>query len=179
MIKKQFRALVHVCMASGSVVRNLVPAMRMEAEAFLAPRLTDQDVVEMFLAKARAGSKDLPTADCEESELLSVFDEAAPGLASAGDVEELRIVALPSSQGNDSFRALTQRALSNREVHFATSVDEIIFYREQLHTELDSLYQPSRQAQETYQQMMDQEGQNPHNRTDITDWRKLAATRQS
>jgi eukaryotic-like serine/threonine-protein kinase len=175
MIKKQFRALVQVCMTANSVTRNLVPAMQAEAEAFLAPRLENADVVQMFLHENATRKNDdlYLEEEAEVHEILTAFDEAAPGLVVAGCQEELRIVAIPSTPSAEELKALTQQAFKDKELHFAHSKEEIIFYREQLHTSLDSLRYLTRQAQEGYQKLLEQEASTPHSRTDITDWRKL------
>ena len=182
MIRKQFKALVHVCMSSTSVAKGLAPAMQAEAEKFLAPKLDNVDVIQMFLEGSRPAQLDsmpseipgLVPHDPDVGDVLEAFDEAAPGLMVTGEHEELQLVALPQTPTTEALRALTQKALNDRELHFAESTDEIVFYREQLHTTLTTLRHLSRQAKDAYDQLAKNPVTTPHSRIDITDWQNLS-----
>src|SRR5205814_781307 len=48
-VNKQFRALVHVCMAASSnVLKRLAPAMQSEAQEFLRSRLGQTNITEIY-----------------------------------------------------------------------------------------------------------------------------------
>src|SRR5205823_4616192 len=52
LIRKQFTALVHVCMASSNFLKTLQLSMQQEAETFAGARLAGTaDVAEMYLAQ--------------------------------------------------------------------------------------------------------------------------------
>src|SRR6185437_4823144 len=53
MLRKQFTALVNVCLTSGNVLKNVESAMLRTAEEFVAARLGEMNVAEMFLEHHR------------------------------------------------------------------------------------------------------------------------------
>src|SRR5262249_23005949 len=105
MIKQQFTALVHVCMTSSNLLRNLERAMQQQAEAFVGTRLAGANVVEMFLAQ--------PPDETKATErLAAAFDQAASLLGGISSVagREIQVLALPNGPQKQRFCDLVHTA---------------------------------------------------------------------
>jgi hypothetical protein len=168
MIHQQFTALVHVCLASASLLKNLETAMMQEAIGFVESRLTVTDVAEMFLAQY---------ADEEQArnEIIAAFDEASPEriVASKGarsSPAKMCLLAVPPGPAGERFRKLAHQALPEEEIADAVSTDDIIFYREWPHLPLTDLEQFGPVGREAYLQMTSVEHFTPHTRIDISRW---------
>jgi eukaryotic-like serine/threonine-protein kinase len=175
MIRKQFRALVHVCTASSTVIRNVAPAMQEETEAFLADRQAGMNVTDMYLTQ-QAGTKTGEAADAAiQQDLARTYDLADAEL----DVKSGRqfcVLAVPPGPEEQDFREVVRRALPEVSLTAAPGSDEILFYREQVGFNLTDLKQLGTLGQEAYQQMTRREQFSAHSRIDITDWRAVPVT---
>jgi hypothetical protein len=175
MVRKQFRALVHICMASSTLLRSLVPQMLRETETFLQSRVQSADAVQMYLNKFRQGTEagiELNEPAVAQS-LLAAYDDAQPKLLGTTDEDSLCVLAVPDSPESEELQRLARQGLPRTRVQFAPSVDEIVLYREQLHTSLASLKQLTRTARSAYEQLATKDNLSPHSRLDITNWAPL------
>ncbi|MGH7171249.1 MAG: tubulin-like doman-containing protein, partial [Gemmataceae bacterium] len=167
MLKKQFTALVNVCLTSGNVLKNVEAAMLRTAEEFVAASLGEMNVAEMFLEQH---------ADRDEAvaELAGLFDEASPLLpystaspANAGQAAELCVLTAPSGPASEHLRALASEALPDVEWQAAVGDEDIVLYRERANLPLSELPQLGPLAQDAYRQMSAAEHFTPHCRCDI------------
>jgi hypothetical protein len=172
MVRKQFRALVHVCTASSSVIRNVAPAMQDEAEAFLAERQADMNVTDMFRAQHKSTKSGDSSADAVKENLARTFDLADAKLAVSSGTE-VCILAVPPGPGEETFRALAKMAVPDMALTPATASDEILFYRELVGFALTDLRQLGSPGREAYHQMTKRDQFSAHSRIDITDWRAV------
>jgi hypothetical protein len=165
LVTRQFTALVHVCLASTNMLKNLDRAMQDEVEKFVAGRLQGASVAAMYLARYEP-EEDVVRAIGDD------FEEAAPILKSTGAAPagELCILAAPTGPAGDRFRDLAREALPDKELTLATSATDIVFYRE-VQVSLTALEQLGPVAYEAYRQMIGAEHYSPHSRSDITEWR--------
>jgi hypothetical protein len=174
LLQRKFRALVHVCTASSTVVRTLAPAMQQETESFLADRLGGMSVTAMYLAQhAGGGTAGSPEASIQH-DLVRTFDEADIQLAIVAG-REVNLLAVPPGPGEQAFRELAKAALPEVPQVPAVGSEEILLYREQIGFSLADLKQLGPAGRDAYQQMAALEHFTPHSRTDITEWRRTAA----
>jgi hypothetical protein len=166
LIQKQFRALVHVCMATTHVLRGLAPQMRQEAEAFLGAKILGANVAEAYLARGQGGKE-----QALEEELGDAFDAAVPGPDAGPGAGQLAVLAAPPGPAGDQVRELARRAMPEVRLEAAPGAeDEIVLYRERyLPTPFD-LVPFLTPAREAYRQLLAQEHLTPHSRSDIKDW---------
>jgi len=170
MIRKQFRALLEICMASSSVVRNVAPAMLQEAEKYLEPGFQGASVAEIVIAQK--GNED-PEHLAEF--LRQSFDETAPEVGRASPEREIAALALAGDESGQALGELaggTQRGLN---IVWTDQADQIVFYRELQHIALNDLEQFGPVAAEAYRQRLAQDPSSVHTREDVPDWRATAA----
>ncbi|MBX9679715.1 MAG: protein kinase [Gemmataceae bacterium] len=171
MIRKQFRALLEICMGSASVVRNLTPALLKEAEKYLEPGFQGASVAEIVIAQK---GNDDPERLAEF--LQQSFDETAPELGRVSPEKEIAAIALAgdaSGQALGELAAGTQRGLN---VVWTDQADQIVFYRELQQVALRDLEQFGPIAAEAYHQRLTQDPSSVHTREDVADWRPLPAS---
>lgn len=177
LIRKQHRALVHVCMGSSTSLRNLVPQMLWETQSFVQVRQETADAVKLYLDKflqqTEAGTVERNEPALAQA-LLAAYDDAEPKLLGSTDEDSLCIVATPESPESEELRRLARQALPRTRVQYAQSVDEIIIYRERLHPTLASLKQLTRTTRPAYEQMTRHKHMSPHSRLDISNWAQLS-----
>jgi hypothetical protein len=168
LIRSQYKALVHVCMTSNNVLKNLVPAMQKEARAFLRSRIGNTNVADLYLRMY----EDMPeSADSRlEDDLAEAFETAAPEVVASLPVAELNVLAIPAGPAEERLRELAANALDGKALTPAASDDEIAIYREQTLACLADLDQLGPVAQEAYSKALAQENFTPHSRCDITEW---------
>jgi serine/threonine protein kinase len=164
-IGQQFGSLVQVCLNSSNIVKSLEDAMQRLGEAFVARRLTGTNVVEMFLAHY---------ADEETAgrHIAEAYEKAVPELARkvTCNEPEIRIMAMPPGAAADKFRGLVRKALTNLQLAFADSPDDIVVYREQPGLAIEKLELLGPVGQNAYAQMTKSDNFSAHSREDITDW---------
>jgi serine/threonine protein kinase len=166
MLKKQFTALVNVCLISGNLLKNVEEAMRQTAEQFVAARLGEMNVAEMFLTQH-------PDTEQTKEEIAGFFDEAVPQLPNTagspkhGKPVELCILGTPAGPAGERIRALAVEALPEVEWQIAPGDEDILLYRERANLPLSDLPQLGALAQDAYRQMSAAEHFTPHCRSDI------------
>jgi serine/threonine protein kinase len=157
-----FRDNVHVCTAPMSLLRGLREQIDREVEKVAQTSLGRAHAAEVYLEQHADDS-------AADDDLLGAFDEAQPELASSSG-QGFCILAVPPGPEGERFRALVRHALPDVPMQAVTSIDDIIFYREQPHLCLTDLPQQGRTAREIYQRVLATEPYSPHCRTDITSW---------
>ncbi|MBI1916349.1 MAG: protein kinase [Planctomycetes bacterium] len=166
MIRRQFVALVQVCLASTNVTRNVARAMREVAEAFIEERLGRIDVAGLFLERH--------PGDQAINELTTLFEEAMPeparttqARAVAAQAEVVVLTTPPGSSG-EQLRDAAQEALPN--VALVTSAweggEDVLLYREWSNLALTDLEHLGPLGQQAYRQMLAADFP-PHARQDI------------
>jgi serine/threonine protein kinase len=174
LLRKQYRALVHVCTAMSNVIRNVAPAMQQETEAFLGERLGGVSVTDMYLAQNAKAEEGSPPEAAVQKDLMRTFDLADTQLmVEAG--RDVCLLALPSGAGEQPFRDLARTALPEAPLAATAGSDEILMYREQVGFALADLKQLGPVGRDAYQQMAALQHFTPHSRADITNWRAAAA----
>jgi serine/threonine protein kinase len=158
MIRQQFTALVHVCLAPANLLRNLELAMQEQAEAMVRASLAPVNAAELFFE----GHADEAAA---EDAIRAAYDEAAPELVSRGS--EVCVLMVPPGPAGDRFGEAARRVLA--EVPFVGVVggDDVLFYREAVGVPFAELSQLGPLAREAYAQLKGREHFTPHSRTDI------------
>ena len=161
-IRRDFVALVHVCLASANLLRNVEAAVTAAAEAFAGELLGATNAAELFLEQYtdEETAKDETAVGYNEA-----HPELAPGKISAAS--EICVLATPPGPAGDRFRDLTQSALPDVEFTPAASEDDILFYREVSHLPLAELEQLGPAGQDAYRQMSAAEDFTPHTRSDV------------
>jgi serine/threonine protein kinase len=167
LIRKQFRALVHVCMAPANVLKALAPAMQKETRAFLRKRMGEINVAEIFLQQFPDQAE---PEECMEDQLAEGFERAAPEILASPPARELNLFAVPPGNGEDKIRVLASHAIADKTLVPVPSTDEIAFYREHTLGCLADLKQLGPAGQEAYHKMIAKEHCTPHNRADIIEW---------
>jgi hypothetical protein len=172
--RQQFSALVHVCLTSANLVKELQAAMQQTAEQFVGARLADANVVELFL--------DMFPEEEALAEITTAFDEAAPERPGSklSSPTEVAVLAAPDGPAGDHFRDLVRQALPDVEFTFPTSggpADDIVFYRELPHLPLAGLDQLGSAGAEAYRSALAVEHFTPHSRIDVQHWLPLAGER--
>jgi serine/threonine protein kinase len=170
MLKKEFSALVNICLSHTNLLKNVEPAMRQEAAAFVAAQMPLTDVAQMFLEHYR-------DEEAAAGEIVSYFEEAAPELSSdrlkgnpfptEPDGAELCVLATPVGEAGNRFQELARQALPGTDLQMANSPDDILLYRERVNLPLAALEQLGPLAQEAYRQMSATEHFTPHTRIDV------------
>jgi serine/threonine protein kinase len=158
MIREQFTALVHVCLAPANMLGNLEVAMQQKAEAEVQTGLSSLNAAELFFAEhadeeAAAGA------------ISQAFAEAAPEMASRGG--EVCVVVVPPGPDGVRFRDLARRALPEVPLVAVTGGDDVLFYREAANVPFADLEQLGPVAREAYSQLASRQHFTPHSRADI------------
>jgi hypothetical protein len=162
-IRRQFQALVNVCLTSANVLREVEDALRQCAEEFVGPKLAATNAAELFLGQ-------YPSEEEAVGEVHSVFDEAAaePVGRSAGRAQpELNVLLTPPGPAGERFAAMTRDALEVREMTGAAAGDDVVVYREQLNLALAELDVFGPAGKEAYRLLCALECFTPHTRTDV------------
>ncbi|MFO0863103.1 MAG: hypothetical protein U0744_00320 [Gemmataceae bacterium] len=170
MIRKQFRALLEICMGSSTVVRNLAPALLQEAEKYLEPGFQGASVAEIVIAQK---GNDDPEHLAEF--LQQSFDETAPELGRASPEREIAAIALAGDASGQALGELAAGTHRGLNVVWTDQADQIIFYRELEQVSLRDLEQFGPIAAEAYRQRMTQDPGSVHTREDVPEWHPLPA----
>jgi hypothetical protein len=160
-IRRDYTALIHVCMTSKNMLKDVQQAMIQTAIEFTSSMLSETSVSEILLDH-------FPDPAKIGDEMASFYTEAAPELAErSSETTELFILATPPGSASDAVTASALRALPNAEPNLAASHDDIILYRETANLPLVDLDQMGTAAQEAYRQLAATEHFTPHIRSDI------------
>jgi hypothetical protein len=170
LIQRQFTALVHVCMTSTNLLRDVEAAMQQEAEAFVDTRLGGMEVAELYLA-GHAGDEETL------EDLCAIFKEARPAALEMNHSAEqgLNVLAVPPHPSGERLYELAKQALPDISWIRVDSKDDIVIYREIPRLPLPELAQLGPLAYEAYCHMSQVEYFTPHSRTDITEWKAAHA----
>jgi serine/threonine protein kinase len=160
-LRRQFKALVHVCMTSANILKSLAPAMQKEARSYLQGRLGATSVAELFLKRA---------GDTPEKDLDSAFEEAAPEVIASSTVSERIFLAVPQGEAEAQVREVAAKSADGVPWIATKSTDEIVVYREQTLRCLADLKQLGPLGLEAYQKLIATEHFTPHSRNDIVEW---------
>jgi hypothetical protein len=167
MLKKQFTALVTVCLNNSHILKNVERYMLTTAYEFAALRGAETSVAELFLQQ---------NADPEQAakEVAAFFREAAAKLSPAAGAEpppgaELCILATPPGEAGNQFRDLVHGAVTETPLQDCCSVtaDDILIYREHPTVPLTTLEHFGPLGEDTYRQMTATEHFTPHTRIDV------------
>jgi serine/threonine protein kinase len=162
MIREQFTALVHICLAHSNLLKNVEVAMSRTADEFAGELLGETNAAELFLEQH-------PDEEDAQNEASNFFDEAEPELApgKSSFKSQICVLAAPPGPAGERFRTLTHDALPEVEVLSATAEDDIVFYREISNLPLAELEQLGSVGQDAYRQMSAAEDFTPHTRIDV------------
>ncbi len=161
-IRQQFTALVHICLASANLLKNVESSLLRTAEEFAGELLGNTNAAELFLEQH-------PDEEDAKSEASDFFDEAQPELApgKASAVHQVCVLAVPPGPAGERFLTLTHAALPEVEVLSATAEDDILFYREAANLPLSELEHLGAAGLDAYRQMSAAEDFTPHTRIDV------------
>jgi serine/threonine protein kinase len=167
LIRKQFKALVMVCMSAANVLRALAPAMQRETRSYLRSRMGEIDVAEIFLKQFGQG----PSAeDSLLDQLTEGFERAAPEVIASPPAQEHNFLTVPPGPSEERIRDLAAEATSEKPMIAVTAHDEIAVYREHTLACLADLKQLGPAGQEAYDKMTAMDHFTPHCRSDIAAW---------
>jgi hypothetical protein len=167
MLKKQFTALVNICLTTGPILKNVERYMLTTAYEFAALRGAETSVAELFLQQ---------NADREQvaKEVSSFYREAAARLSSGAGAErlqggELCILATPPGEAGNQFRDLVHSTIPEAPLQDCCSVtaDDILIYREHPIVPLTAVEHFGLLGENAYRQMNATEHFTPHTRIDI------------
>lgn len=161
MIRKEYKALVHVCMSTGNVMKEMVPAMLQRAEAFVEECLALPTAAEIFLEQHGTDP-----AICQA--LGKVFEQARPAWAGA-PAPELYLLGVPANPAADRLGELLVSVLPESEMVLTASTDDLVFYCERTDLALADLPQLGPEGCAAYREATAAHV-TPHNRTDIPRW---------
>jgi hypothetical protein len=161
-IKSRFHSLVNICLTDASVLKGVEESLMQTTGEFVASRLPQTDVAELFLEQN-------PDAERAEGEVDGYFGEAAPELSPGRTSRlcEVCLLATPPGPAGDKFREVARQAMPETDFQTAPCTDDVIIYREVTHLPLAELEQLGPLGQDAYRQMSSAENFTPHSRTDV------------
>jgi serine/threonine protein kinase len=162
MLKQRFQALVHVCMTTSNVVKEVEKAMLGTAEEFAAELLGQHDVAAMF-------QEQHANEEQARGEIEGYHREAEPEMAAdrRARIGEQCVLAVPPGPAGDAFRHLVAETTGEVELTVVPGAEEIVFYRERSNLKLADLELLGPLGQEAYRQMSAGENYTPHTRLDV------------
>jgi hypothetical protein len=168
MIRKRFRALVHICMSENNMLKHVEPAMLEVARAFIGERLPPGNVAQMFLEQ-------YPDQHEAEEEILRWVEHAEPcnkQLISSpkkdGQRNELCVCATPPGPDGEKLADMVRSFVTAGEVQSVRQAEDVVIYREWLNLALTDLEQCSSVPRRAYQQLNSPEQFTPHSRVDVS-----------
>ncbi len=162
MLRRQFTALVHVCLTSANVLKELAPAMEQVAGQLAEALLGTTDVAELFFGQHA-------DPDGARDEIANAYEEAAPDVASsrAGRPGEFCLLGVPPGPAGDRFAALAAAAVPGTDLLTVAGGDDVVVYREYPRMPLAALEQLGPLGQEAYRQLASVQHFTPHSRLDV------------
>jgi len=152
-----------IAAATGEHLRAVAKLMRGEAERFVEAHLPRCDAAELLLER-------LARPETATDELLALFDEALPELASARAERELTLCAVPNSPAGKRLAAAFRAAIPAAVTACIPNPFEIVVYREKIGISLASLPQVGSLGKKGYEVACSLEHFTPHSRQDISAW---------
>jgi hypothetical protein len=163
MLRARFQALVHVCLTTDNIQRDVEIGLLTVAEKFAGRLLGPHDVAGLFLEQ-------YPDEEQAKDEIAAHVKKAQPALRP--DARGSRGVAqcvltVPSGATGDHFRELADDVLPEGEINVLSNEEDIVIYRELSGLPLTEVEQLGPLGQDAYRQMRAAEHFTPHNRTDV------------
>jgi serine/threonine protein kinase len=165
-IKIHCRALLEICMGSATMVKNLAPAMLVEAEGFLNERLQGASVADMYLT-AKRGEYDENAEEMIFDDLQRCLEEAIPEIGRISENNEISIVSFPNDEPGKELQQLLKKRLPAVRMLLSDRQDEMIFYHEIVQIQWKDLAQLGPIALEAYQQRCGADPSSLHSRADL------------
>jgi bacterioferritin (cytochrome b1) len=165
MLRRQYTALVHVCLSRQNMLQDVKEAMLQVAREFAAEYQPATTAAQLFFEQH-------PDETEAEEELLGFYQEASPEITMArsnhggAPMAELCVLAAPEDEASGRLRKLMREAIPDREMHVAVTRDDVVIYRERNNIPLTALPQMGAEAHNAYLQM-DTANVSPHTRTDV------------
>lgn len=166
-IEREFNALFNVCLSSVSMLGNLQQTIEDQAKTFLADRLSDAKLDQLFFARYAN-----PTVAGEA--LLQLHDQALPPVKLFGaERSEAIIMGGPAGEPGKQMKHLGEYAFPNGLTAYVSVADEVCVYREFSHIALTVLPQLGTIGEDAYNDALDAQGGSPHTRTDVPTWQDV------
>jgi serine/threonine protein kinase len=166
-IKGHFQALVHICTTpANNILREVETALQQELEEAVKTRLGTSNVLDTFLGQAHREAGAVTA-------IASAFDEALPKMTTGPLLDQVAVVLVPGDPAAEQFQQLVRKAVPNVEVVVGTRGDDVVFYREAMLPSLSKVPQLGPEGRMAYEKLCSAEHCTPHNRTDVTDWRRI------
>jgi serine/threonine protein kinase len=165
MLRREFTALVHVCLSRQNMLSDVKAAMLQVACGFAAEVQQETSAAQLFF-------EEHPDDNEAEAELAGFYQEASPEISMARSnhggplMAEVCVVAAPEDEASARLRKLVRQALPSVEAQAAATRDDVVIYRERLNIPLTALPQMGAEAHDAYLQM-DAANVSPHTRTDV------------
>ncbi len=161
-IKREYRALVTICLTPANNLKKVEALMLETAEAFAGEQLAPIEVTEMYLGQF----DDDRTA---ANDLAGCFQEAKPLFAPSNRTltDEFHVLAAPPGPAREQLQALLPLAQPKDTVYTAETDDDVVMYREFPVLCLADLKQFGTVAQDAYRLMSGTENFTPHTRIDV------------
>jgi serine/threonine protein kinase len=169
LIKKNYRALLEVCMGSSSAVRNLAPQLIDEGTRFLESRLEIMTTAQILLAKYDAEPDDSGL----DRELRDAFTIAAPTSGRAHPDKEISILSVFADEAGRTIAERVKQLLPEIRTVFSDRPEELVFFREFEKISLRDLEQLGPIAREAYHQRCGSDPTLLHTREDVGEWRPV------
>jgi eukaryotic-like serine/threonine-protein kinase len=164
-IRKQYKALLNICLGASGMVRALAPVMLQEAAAYLDQRFPPPSVVDLLRVREKPGDE----ADLNDI-VRSMYDEAVPETKRLDEDRQFALVALPNDEAGQPLTAAVAASLPQTKIVPCDRCEEIVFLRGQYLQSLDDLEQMGSVAREAYRHRLTYEPSALHSREDIPDW---------
>ncbi len=165
MLKREYRALVHVCLTSAHITRKVASNMQDVAARFVDTLLASTDAAELFLQQyEQEGNLD--------GEIESLFEEAMPDF-SVGRINsnrarsEISILAVPAGESGNALQEKARGVLTDSDLVTTTTTGDVVFYRELCNLPLVDMDHLGLLGQEAYRQLLAIEHFTPHSRGDL------------
>jgi serine/threonine protein kinase len=166
-IEREFNALFNVCLSSVSMLGNLEETIEDQAKGFLAARLGDADLGEMFRAK-------FPNRGAVAQAVQWLHDQAAPPLKLFGpERAETVLVGGPDGAIGKEIQDLAVRTFPVPPSGYVPSADQVFIYREYANMPLGALPQLGPVGEDAYNTALDSQGGSPHSRCDVPSWQDV------
>jgi serine/threonine protein kinase len=168
-IEREFNALFNVCLSSVSMLGSLEETIEGQAKAFLAGRLGDASLSQMFMAK-------FADRGAAAQAIQWLYDQAAPPLRLFGlERAETVILGGPDGQTGERILEVAVKTLPVPPAGYLPSPEEVFVYREYADIPVGALPQLGPVGEDAYNSALDAQGGSPHSRQDVTSWQDVEA----
>ena len=168
-IEREFNALFNVCLSSVSMLGNLEETIEDQAKGFLASRLGDADLAQMFQAR-------FPDRSAATKAVQWLHDQAAPPLRLFGpERAETVLLGGPPGEAGKQVQDIAVRTLPVPPAGYVPSADEVFIYREYADVPLGALPQLGPIGEDAYTAAFESQGGSPHSRLDVPHWHGVDA----